>query len=192
MVRGSHEIFSDVAAFGLQVSVIGQTGNFRRSLVEIVSENYFPLLHTQPFQGRSFSSAESQPGAGIPVAIAAYSYWQRLGAPADFIGTKIEINNQPYTIVGIMPDGGGNLTSNGPELWLPLGAAAQIWGGRGAPADFLGPRTYELSLLGALQPGLTRSQATDQRHLDRPSPQRALHRRSGRAAAADPDAAAQL
>ncbi len=158
-LRDSHEVFSDVAAVGFSTKIVGRPGSLKRVLVGVVSENYFSLLHVRPLRGRFFSPEESRPTADVPVAIATYALWERLGRADDLVGRQIQINNQPYTVIGIAPAGGGNTSTVGPDVWLPLGMARQIWGDRNAQPDFLGARTYLLSLFGSFQPGVTFSTA---------------------------------
>ncbi|MEO6003865.1 MAG: ABC transporter permease [Opitutus sp.] len=148
-LRESHEVFSDVTAFSIWTAAIGRTGEFKRSFISFVPENYFAALGTSPNIGRFFTAEEARPGAGLDVVVANHSYWQRMGGRSDFVGSLIQINQRTFTVVGIAPQGFGGLhASIGPDVWLPLGAMQSLFG-----TDLLQPRSNELLLVGNLQPG---------------------------------------
>jgi predicted permease len=157
-IRASHEICSDLAAYGFETCVVGRSGSFRHSLVGLVSENYFSVLQVRAWRGRFFSAEEARPNSHFPVAIASYSLWQRLGQPVDLIGSTIRIKNEPYVVIGIAPADGASSSAIGPDVWLPLGMAQQIWGGSG---DALGAQSYPLRLIGSFQSGVSFDNARD-------------------------------
>ncbi len=146
-------IFSDLGAMVFEHGAVGRNDAVKRSLLCFVSGSYFQLLGVQPLAGRFFSAEEGRPNAGLPVAVAHYSFWQRLGAPADFVGSEIQVNGHSFTVIGIAPAGFGGLhASIGPDVWLPLGAMPRAVV---RADDLLDPRTFRLSLFAALQPGLS-------------------------------------
>jgi putative ABC transport system permease protein len=70
-----------------------------------------------PIRGRLFRDGEDRAG-GERVAVIAHSVWQGRYGGADVVGKVIRINTQPYTIVGVMPEG-FEYPSN-TRIWLPL------------------------------------------------------------------------
>jgi len=55
--------------------------------------------------GRTFLPEEDRAG-GTPVALLSYGLWQRrFGGSADIIGKTVNLDLQPYTVVGILPSG---------------------------------------------------------------------------------------
>jgi len=87
------------------------------------STNLFVLLGGEPLLGRTFQEGEDSPSREA-VAVLSYSLWQRrFGGDQGIIGWTIKANNNPYTVVGVMPPGFrfpiGWLTSE-VELWAPL------------------------------------------------------------------------
>lgn len=88
-----------------------------------VSDNYFTLLGVSPIVGRVFSSTEAVSAGGQPVAVVSERFWQRAlaGNPAA-VGSSIQVNGHPLTIVGVAPRGfvGLSSASVAPDLWLPL------------------------------------------------------------------------
>lgn len=69
-----------------------------------------------PLLGRAF--AREDYGGQTRVAIVSHGFWsERLGARPDVIGTDIQVDGEPRTIVGVMPAGVDEPT--GVALWLP-------------------------------------------------------------------------
>jgi predicted permease len=69
-----------------------------------------------PIRGRMIQSGEDRPG-GERVAVIGYSVWQGRYGGEDVIGKAIRINAQPYTIVGVMPE--GFEYPNNTRIWVP-------------------------------------------------------------------------
>src|SRR5262245_17361908 len=70
-----------------------------------VSEEFFRVFGVAPALGRAFTKAEDTPG-GERVAILSEGLWQRrFGGRRDLIGQTVLFNDQPVTVVGIMPSG---------------------------------------------------------------------------------------
>jgi predicted permease len=68
-----------------------------------ISPNLLPLLGTQPAIGRGFTKSEAEPGHDHE-AILSFSLWQkRFGGKPGIIGQAIQLDGQPYTVIGIMP-----------------------------------------------------------------------------------------
>jgi putative ABC transport system permease protein len=83
----------------------------------VVSPGFFEALGAQPFRGRTFLPEEYQSGTSA-VAVVGYRWWQsHFGSDPDLIGRKLMFNNQPTTVVGIMPP--DFEYPPGRELWAP-------------------------------------------------------------------------
>ena len=68
-----------------------------------VSANFFDMLGVPAVVGRTFVAGEDQPGAGY-VAVLGFTAWQtRFAGDAGGIGRQIILNNESYTIVGVLP-----------------------------------------------------------------------------------------
>jgi predicted permease len=90
-----------------------------------VSAELFRTLGVGPAIGRAFSTAEDRPGANV--AILSWGLWQRryAGNPA-ILGQSIQLERQPYTVVGIMPAGfvfprrGPKFNGEPADVWVPI------------------------------------------------------------------------
>ncbi len=144
--------FSTLGVFrNEQVDLSGQ-GEPERVMAARVSASLFPMLGVEPALGRLFTQQEDLPG--VHVTLLSYGLWEhRYGGARGILGHAIEINQQPYTVIGVMPRD-FEFPVRGPEdngtpavLWVPMGfepAELQDWG-----------ETYLYSVLGRLRPGVT-------------------------------------
>jgi putative ABC transport system permease protein len=153
------DVFADVAALEFAVAGIGRDHEIRRSFAFLTSENYFPLMGVRPFRGRFYNAEESKPNANMAVVVASYGFWKRNGGRSDFVGSTLHINGQPYTVIGIAPDGfSGANALIAPDIWVPLGVRSQLgsaFGDSETMHDLLNPKNYTFNLTARLRTGLT-------------------------------------
>ena len=153
------DLFVDVAALEFAVAGIGRDHEMRRSFAFLTSENFFTLMGVKPFRGRFYSAEESRPNANVPVVVASYGFWKRMGGHNDFVGSALQINGQPYTVIGITPEGfSGASALIAPDIWLPLGVHAQLgsaFGDSESLHDLAQPKNYALNLVGRMRSGST-------------------------------------
>jgi putative ABC transport system permease protein len=84
-----------------------------------VSPGLFALLGVNPQLGRLFQPEEAQPGNGR-VALISDGFWRRyFGGNPDALGKTLTLNDQPYTVVGVMPPK-FKFPYGKFELWVPL------------------------------------------------------------------------
>ena len=153
------EVFADLAALEFAVAGIGSEHEMRRSFAFLTSENFFSMMGVQPFRGRFYNAEECRPNANLPVVVASYAFWKRQGGREDFVGSTLQINGQPYTVIGISPDGFGGVSALiAPDVWVPLGMYSQLgsaFSDSDMATDLAQPKNYALNLTGRLRPGLT-------------------------------------
>ncbi len=81
----------------------GESGA-ERIPVAFVSGSFFHTYRLQPSIGRLFADTEDRQGAE-PVAVLAQDFWKtRLGADPGILGKTITLEQQVYTIIGVLPD----------------------------------------------------------------------------------------
>src|SRR5256885_15922052 len=153
------DVFGDLAALEFAVAGIGRDHEMRRSFAFLTSENYFSLMGTKPYRGRFYSAEECKPNANIAVVVASYGFWKRMGGRNDFVGSTLQINGQPYTVIGIAPDGfSGASALIAPDIWVPIGIRSQLgsaFGDSETMHDLMNPKNYAFNLTGRMRPGLT-------------------------------------
>src|SRR5947207_8484837 len=153
------EVFANVAALEFAVAGIGRDHEMRRSFAFLTSENYFSMMGVQPYRGRFYSAEECKPNANIAVVVASHGFWKRQGSRNDFVGSTLQINGQPYVVIGIAPEGfsGANVLI-APDIWVPIGIRSQLgsaFGDSETMHDLNNPKNYAFNLTGRLRPGLT-------------------------------------
>ncbi|MEO5959409.1 MAG: ABC transporter permease [Opitutaceae bacterium] len=95
--------FEQLAAIRNTIYNLTGRGEPQRLTADRVTPNYFTTLRTRPLLGRDFTDEEAV--AKAPVAILAHGFWLRqFGSRTDAIGASIQLNGQPFTIVGVMPE----------------------------------------------------------------------------------------
>jgi putative ABC transport system permease protein len=92
--------------------------------VGLVPAEYFEVLGVKPLLGRLFRDEENQWGNQFE-AILGYNFWQtRFHGDPSILGKTIRINDEPYTIIGVMPgeipELFGDTTQGKVELWSPF------------------------------------------------------------------------
>ena len=119
MFRDGQHAYSNVAAYTFgDVSLT--TGDAERVSAEYVSANYLSVLGLSPARGRAFDlSIDSHPGAPNE-AIISYALWQRrFNGDPSVVGRTLDIDRQPWTIVGVGPAGFRGLMGKS-DLLLPV------------------------------------------------------------------------
>jgi putative ABC transport system permease protein len=145
--------FSGLALFDSgQVNLTGGSEPERVGSASI-SANLFTVLGVQPRLGRAFTAAEvgEQPAR---VVILSEELWRRrFGAQPNLVGTSVDIDGVPRTVVGIVPAGlklPADYTSQTPSaLWLPLDE--NLTGAYTMPAR---GGSHNYTAIGRLRPGL--------------------------------------
>jgi putative ABC transport system permease protein len=85
-----------------------------------VSDSYFRLLGVAPALGRDFQAADDILH-GPKVVIVSNGLWRRrFGADHTMIGRDIKLDDDHYTVIGIMPAGFDNVLAPSAEFWSPL------------------------------------------------------------------------
>lgn len=117
-------------AFGVYTSVsanlAGDGEPERLSTAEMTAE-VLPLIGVEPVLGRWFTEQEDRKGAA-GTAILSYSLWQaRFGGSSAVIGKKILLDDQPCTVIGVMPAGFA-FPRRETDIWLAMRAFGQFGG----------------------------------------------------------------
>ena len=90
-----------------------------------VSLGLLPMLGVQPRLGRGFQQGDGAPGSER-VALISEALWQRrFGGEADVLGRRITLNDEPYTIIGVMPRR-FRLLDEKESFWLPVDLEARV------------------------------------------------------------------
>ncbi len=102
--RENH-VFTSMAAYphGADTMNVVVAAVPRRVAVTRVTPSFFPTLGIRPALGRAFLPGESRPVAA-KVAILTFGLWQRaFGADPDVVGHTVTLDQEPYTVIGVLP-----------------------------------------------------------------------------------------
>lgn len=149
-----------MAAVGQPTLTLTGDGDAERVDGETVSDDYFRILGVDAAVGRTFSAEEQATPDGSPVALLSWDLWQRrYGGDESIVGRDVRIDDQPFTVVGVLPRGfqGIGLTT---DVFLPLGMISMSYGS--GVLQSRGARF--LTVIGRLAP--TATPATAQADLD--------------------------
>ncbi len=144
-MRRSLQAFSAVSVLDtISANLRTETGAAPVHVVE-GSDDFFDVLGTQPLLGRGFLAGEEQPGRNN-VAVLSYGLWQRqFGGRANIVGSPIQLNGDPYTVVGVMPRSFRFPLTETQTIYTPLHPDARMLNNRG---------WHEFSVIAATKPGV--------------------------------------
>lgn len=111
-----------------------------------VSTEFFQLLGGQAQLGRVFLAEEFRPGTGNVVVLSDSLWRERFGADASVIGRTIKLDDNSYTVVGVMPQ--SFLYPFRSVLWVPLESAEE-------PGLLQDATANRYQIIGALKLGLS-------------------------------------
>jgi predicted permease len=122
------------------------------------SGNYFDVLGVRPALGRFFHAVDEHGPGSAPYLVISYDLWRRLNHDSNVLGGTIELNQHPFTVIGVAPEGfHGTDALFWPDYWVPIMNAAQVTG-----FDDLPYRDhFAFAVFGRLKAGVTPAQANE-------------------------------
>lgn len=151
---------SDLFTFGTVTLNLVADGRADQIRGQVVSGNYHRGLGVQPWLGRLLTDDDDKPSAS-PVAVLSYRYWQtRFGDNKTIIGTQINLNNRPFTIIGVTPPGFESAGQVGDtrDVTIPLAWEPQL-DVDPKRSRMYGAGMWWLRIIGRLKPDATMQQA---------------------------------
>ena len=157
--RARNSTFSDMAAYRLDAAGVSVRGSAEKRWDYEVSGNYFDMLGVQPELGRFFHESDEHGPNSAPYIVLSDAFWRnRFHADPGVLGTAVELNKHPFTIIGVAPANFHGIDLFiWPDFWMPMVNEDQIQG-----YDFLRSRgNHTIGTVGLLRPGVTAQQAQD-------------------------------
>ena len=157
--RERNSTFSDMAASRVDAAGISIGGSAEKRWDYEVSGNYFDMLGVQPELGRFFHESDEHGPDSAPYIVLSDAFWRdRFHGDPGVVGTSVELNKHPFTIVGVAPPKFHGIERFvWPDFWMPMVNENQVQG-----YDFLRSRgNHTLGFVGLLRPGVTPQQAQD-------------------------------
>ena len=155
-LRDNTQGFAALAAFEAGGSLFGVRRSNRADAAQsypgkFVSGNYFTMFGVRAYAGQLLTASDDQPGAP-PAAVMSYRLWQqRYASDPSVIGGVFDIDQKPFTVVGITPPRffGDTLGNTPPDFFLPLNTEPFVE----SDADLKKVDLHWLDLIGRVRPG---------------------------------------
>jgi putative ABC transport system permease protein len=152
-----NDVFTEMSASRGEQFSLSDGDRPERVRGTMATSSLFPLFGISPILGRTLLPSDEQAGRSHVVVLSSELWARRYGSDRNIIGREISLNDEPHTVVGVMPpnyqpDGYG-------ELWVPSAF--------GVPTNSIRPNvdprpirdsTY-LDVYGRLKPGVTLEKA---------------------------------
>jgi predicted permease len=156
--RDRNRVFSGIAGYRNDTANLTSSGRPERIHITEATANLFSVLGVQSIMGRTYMTEEDRPGAR-KVAVLSYALWKRrYGADRNILGHVVDLDGQPYTVIGVMPG-----SFQFPFSTLPYSEQAELWVPVAFKADEIADRVREFGTftVARLKPGVTLQQAQE-------------------------------
>ena len=135
-------------AEGLSGVDLTSDGDPERLAASLVTDGFFETLQTRPLLGRVLNRDDQVAGKNR-VVVLGYGLWtRRFNKDPRILGRTIQLNGDPFTVVGVMPAGFSYPASNSLDAWIPLSYFGPESIGRARAARFL-------AVIARMKPGVT-------------------------------------
>ena len=161
LLRKNDAVFSTVFGYqgagDLNLTVQGQAELAR---TEYVSGDYFRGLGIPPAAGRLIGPDDDRAGAPGTAVVSFALSQKRFAGPEHAPGQSIQINNLPFTVVGVAPpEFFGADPDSPPDVYVPMHANLLLEGRHYTAATYLDPNYDWVVPMARLRPGISASQA---------------------------------
>jgi predicted permease len=172
-------VFSDAFATGPEIDrwIDGQ-----RLEGALVTGNFFHVLGVSAARGRTLTPSDDELG-GRTIVLSHRAWSRYFESDPGVLSRVVQVNDVPFQVVGVMPEGFRGLTVAPPDFWAPLSLLGQF-----RPAEK--GREDAVGIVGRLKPGVSRGRAlaellvwdarrADERSGERPAANLALEPKPG-------------
>jgi putative ABC transport system permease protein len=144
--------YSDLAlAQSIRVGLSGSGGQLPEKLNSgLFSWDMLRTLGVQPAMGRDFTQSDDRPGANGTVLLSWGLWKRRFGGDPAILNQTIDLDAQPYTVIGIMP-AWFDFPDSSTQLWTP------VYHDKPEPT-MLALDNHIFRVVGRLKPGVSASQ----------------------------------
>ncbi len=149
-------VFEQVAGMATGDTDLTDAERPQRLEIAVVNANYFSMLGTSAHIGRVFGPGDAVPGFAEATVISDSLWAREFGRDPSILGRRVQISNDPYTIVGVLPPGfrhPGSTVATDVEVWQATGFRADPY------PQPMRSRRVVVGAIGLLKPGISREQA---------------------------------
>jgi len=155
--RARNRVFESLAVYNRASYNLTGSAEAERLQAGQVAADLFKVTRARPLLGRLFTAEDDRVGAPCVTVLGEGLWRRRFGADPAIIGISIRLNNNPVTVVGVLP--GSYRMPTRVELWVPVGplAGEPSWKSRGNHPGLFGvARLKDGVTLGAARSDLNR------------------------------------
>lgn len=118
-LRERQQSFTGVSGFAMGESALTGGGAPEWVRVGHAAAGFFETLGLVPAAGRAFRSDEDAPGAP-GVALVTPDFARARFGEEEPLGRTLSLDGEPYTVVGVLPAGSGEIAGARAAVWVPL------------------------------------------------------------------------
>ncbi len=155
--RARNKSFDSIAAFTRGDVQLSGAGEPERLNGFGVTSGYFRVLGLQPEVGREFDFNAEIPGNGLQVILSDRLWRTRFGADRGIVGSKITLNTQPFTVIGVMP--AGTVHPGNEYHSVAYGEDVDVWWPFSFAGDSNQRGSHFIEGIGRLRNGVSQEQA---------------------------------
>ena len=149
--RRLNTVFTELACSQPREPTISGHGEPEQIPARKVTWTFWNVLGVRPALGRAFTEAEDN--ASVRVVVISHGLWQRrFGGRSDVVGRKVSLDDEPYEVIGVMPQDFYFMPSREIDIWMP--ASFPPW----MRKNFT---WHDAHIVARLKPGVTLQQARD-------------------------------
>lgn len=147
--RAQQQVFDGLAGYSENQVLFRGHGAPELLPSAVATDNFFQTLGVRPITGRDFRPGEDL--AGTPrMVLLSYGFWQQRFGGKDVTGQTLDIDDEPNTIIGVLPADFHFAPVGDPDVWLTLHATGGLLQRR---------NLHWLSVVGRLKPAVSRDTA---------------------------------
>ena len=144
--------FEAMAIYDSRRLILTGESSAQEVMATAVGAGFFDVLQQAPALGRIFHDDEDAPGRNRVVILSDGFWKQQFGGVADIVGRSVILDDESYTIVGVMPPhfSLAAWAATAQDLWVPLGLS---------PAGRAVRENHNADVVARLRPGVTLEQS---------------------------------
>jgi predicted permease len=154
-LRDKNTVFSHFIAERMTTVGMSGAGDSEKRIASMVNGEYFNALGLVPAAGRLFRVEGDRVEQSEQVAVLSHRFWsRRFASDPGIVGQTIRLNNQPFTVIGVGPEGfESSVFPWNPDVFIPFTESRSLLN---TPLDQWGGSLY---MTARLKPGVSRAQA---------------------------------
>jgi putative ABC transport system permease protein len=147
--QSQNKSLSAIAAYAEGSSTLTGYGEAKQVPIIVATPQLFNVLQAKPLLGRGFVPEDGVKGKDHVVVLSHHLWQQSFGSDGGIVGKSIQLDSEPYTVVGVMP-ASFQFPLAGSDLWFPLSFGPDVMSQRGA---------HYLATIARLKDGVSLQQA---------------------------------